>query len=203
MNEQQKIKEILKSFKGKRELLNYWIAGLVDGEGSFSVAIVRHPTQKMRFGWIINPCFQVYQHEKHREVLELCRFVFGTGAIYRKSGIHPVLNFSVDSRRNIMERVIPFFEKYPLVTKKESFRLFREIVFAMERKEHWTKDGFRKIVELAFQMNQQGKGRRRTKEEILAPLSESSSVEILRDFTSNSVVHGDDKVQLPSDRKEK
>lgn len=198
----EQLSEILRSFKGKRELLNYWIAGLVDGEGSFSVAIMRHPTQRMKFGWIINPCFQVYQHEKHREVLELCRFVFGTGSIYRKSGIHPVLNFSVDSRKNLIERVIPFFERYPLVTKKDTFNIFRDIVFSMERKEHWTKEGFKKIVELAFQMNQQGKGRRHTKNEVLAALSESSSAEILRDFTSNSTVHGDDKVHPPSDRKE-
>ena len=40
-------------------MLHYYLAGFVDGEGSFSVSIIKHPTQK--FGWMINPCFQVYQ----------------------------------------------------------------------------------------------------------------------------------------------
>ncbi len=39
------------------ENLRYYLAGFVDGEGSFSVTIHRHPT---RFGWVIDPIFQVY-----------------------------------------------------------------------------------------------------------------------------------------------
>lgn len=162
------IQELLMQFKGKRTLLNYYLAGFVDGEGSFSVVIIKHPTQK--FGWMINPCFQVYQHEKHREILELYKEVFGTGSIYRKSGIHPVLNFSIDSRQNLIEKVIPFFDRYPLIVKKETYALFRDILLKMERREHWNPDGFRSIVESAFMMNQQGKGRKHTKEEILSGL---------------------------------
>ena len=110
-----KLKEILTLFKGKEKLLHYYLAGFVDGEGSFSVAIIQHPMHTLK--WMINPCFQVYQHEKHREILELFQFVFKTGAIYRKSGIHPVLNFSIDSRRNIIERVIPFFDLFPFFSQ--------------------------------------------------------------------------------------
>lgn len=160
--------DVMSYFRGKRHQRNYYVAGFVDGEGSFSVSIVKHPTQK--FGWMINPCFQVYQHEKHREVLELMKEVFGTGSIYRKSGSHPVLNFSIDSRRSVIERVIPFFDRYPLLVKAETFLIFKEIVNAMERREHWTKEGFVRIATLAYSMNQQGKGRKYTLEEMLATL---------------------------------
>lgn len=175
MDDTNKKEDLLKLFHGKRTDLNYFLAGFVDGEGSFSVAILKNPSKE---GWLINPCFQVYQHQNHREILELCQEVFKTGRIYRKSGTHPVLNFSIDSMRNIKERVIPFFDKYPLVTKREAYRKFRDIVLSMERKEHLTSNGFERLVRLAYSMNQQGKGRRRTLEEILAtqpkPASESS-----------------------------
>ncbi len=166
---------ILAKFKGKRKLLNYYLSGFVDGEGSFSVSIIRHPTQKI--GWMINPCFQVYQHEKHRYLLELFQEIFGTGKIYRKSGIHPVLNFSIDSRRNLIEKVIPFFDRYPLIVKESTYKIFKEIVLALEKKEHFTEEGFKKIVTLAYSMNQQGKGRKYTKEYIFSTLKSNYTQE--------------------------
>lgn len=170
------IESLLRLFHGKRTALFNYIAGFVDGEGSFSVAIIKNPSKKG--GWLINPCFQVYQHENHREILELCQEVFKTGRIYRKSGTHPVLNFSIDSMRNIKERVIPFFDKYPLITKYDAYQKFREIVLAIDKKEHLTSKGFERLVRIAYSMNQQGKGRKRTLQEILAtqpkPASESS-----------------------------
>ena len=169
------LEEMLALFKGKEKALRYYLAGFVDGEGSFSVAIIKHPMYKL--GWMINPCFQVYQHEKHRNILELFRYVFKTGTIYRKYGIHPVLNFSIDSRRNIIEKVIPFFDKYPLVVKGKTYQIFRSIIIAMERKEHFSIEGFKRIVDLAYTMNQQGKGRKNTKEFIFSTLPSTNGVQ--------------------------
>jgi len=172
-NQTNNPKNLLKLFHGKRKYLNYFIAGFVDGEGSFSVAIIRHPTQK--FGWMINPVFQVYQHKKYRYALELCKFVFETGRIYRKSGTHPVLNFSVDSRRNIVEKIIPFFDRYPLLVKRESYLKFRQILMAMERKEHHTLDGFKRLVNIAYTMNDMGKQRKYSKEYIFSEIERKIS----------------------------
>lgn len=152
------IEKLFSRFHHKRVYLNYFLAGFADGEGSFSVAVIRHPMQK--FGWMLNPVFQVYQHEKHREILELFQWAFQTGRIYRKSGIHPVLNFSIDSRRSLIERVIPFFSKYPLIVKSENFKKFKTIVQAMDQKKHHTKNGLKHMIALAYTMNQQGKGRK-------------------------------------------
>jgi hypothetical protein len=162
---EKEIQKIASMFHGKQKFINYYLAGFADAECSFSVAIIKHPMQK--FGWMINPCFQVYQHQRHKEILEFYKFVFGTGSIYRKSGTHPVLNFSIDSRRNLLEKVIPFFERYPLVVKHKEFKKFKEILQSMERKEHLTKKGFIRLVKLAYSMNQQGKGRKHTLEELL------------------------------------
>lgn len=162
-------------FHGKRKQLNQYIAGFVDGEASFSVAIIRQSFHKT--GWMINPVFQVYQHQNYRHVLELCKFVFGTGSIYRKSGIHPVLNFSVDSRRNLIEKIIPFFDKYPLAVKHNDYRKFREIVMAMEQKVHHNVLGFKRLVSLAHTMNDQGKQRKYSKELIFSEVDKLKLVD--------------------------
>jgi|SRR3989344_7232748 len=162
-------------FHGKRKQLSQYIAGFVDGEGSFSVAIIRHPHHIT--GWMINPVFQVYQHQHYRHVLELCKFLFQTGSIYRKSGIHPVLNFSVDSRRNIIEKIIPFFDKYPLVVKQNDYLKFKEILMAMEKREHWTMPGFKRLVSLAHTMNAQGKQRKYSKEYIFSEIDKKMIID--------------------------
>lgn len=166
-------------FHGKRKQLYQYIAGFVDGEASFSVAIIKHPFHKT--GWMINPVFQVYQHQNYRHVLELCKFVFKTGSIYRKSGVHPVLNFSVDKWRNIIEKIIPFFDKYPLVVKYNDYQKFKKIVIAMERKEHHTISGFKRLVSLAHTMNNQGKQRKYSKEYIFSEMNKR----LLTDTTKN------------------
>lgn len=166
-------------FHGKRKQLHQYIAGFVDGEGSFSVAIIRHSFHKT--GWMINPVFQVYQHQNYRHVLELCKFVFKTGSIYRKSGIHPVLNFSVDSWRNIIEKIIPFFDKYPLVVKQTDYLKFKTIVVAMQQKEHHRVSGFKRLVSLAHTMNAQGKQRKYSKEYIFSEMHKK----LLADTTKN------------------
>ena len=164
------LEQILPKFGGKRKLLGYYLAGFVDGEGTFSVAIIHHPGQ--RLGWMINPVFQVYQHERHRYILELFKEYFGTGNIYRKSGIHPVLTFSIDSRKSLLERVVPFFQRFPLLVKNIEFQRFRQILEAMEKQEHLQNNGFKRLVTLAYEMNQQGKGRKHSKEYIFSTLPE-------------------------------
>ena len=162
------VQTILSRFKGKEKKSIYFLAGFTDAESSFSVAIIK--TSMHRSGWMINPCFQVYQHEKHREILEVFQSILKTGRIYRKSGLHPVLNFSVDSIQNLKEKVISFFDKYPLIVKHETYKTFRAIVMMVDRKEHLHRQGFIRIVDMAYTMNQQGKGRKHTKEFILKSL---------------------------------
>lgn len=70
--------------------------------------------------------------------------------------------------------IIPFFDLHTLIsTKHEDYLKFREIVLAMQRKEHLTDSGYRKIVELAFSMNQRGKQRRYKIDDVLAEPSET------------------------------
>jgi hypothetical protein len=95
---------------------------------------------------------------------------------------------------HLVFRWISFFEQYPLVLRKhEDFLKFREVVLAMQRKEHRTDRGFRRIVELAFSMNHRGKQRRYQLSEVLAEPSETArqaSVDISQ-VKIQSEPHGD------------
>jgi len=147
------------------EKKKWFLAGLIEGEGSLCVSIKKHPTA--RFGYLIDPEFFIYQHKNRRELLEMAKEMFGTGTIWEKPGNRNVLVYGIRCRKTIKEKIIPFFEKYMIFSaRKENFKTFKEIVELLEKKEHHTNEGFIKILELAYKMNKKGKGRKRSFEEV-------------------------------------
>jgi hypothetical protein len=159
----------------QRKYLHYFVAGFVDGEASFSVAITRqkYPSLSKGWRWILNPVFQVYQHENNVDMLLLLKDeVFKTGRIHRKTSPYNVFTFSVENNKTLHERIVPFFNKHQLATKMADFKKFASIVALMERKVHLSEEGFKRIVEIAFSMNAQGKNRKYTKEYIYETLPE-------------------------------
>ena len=147
--------------------LKYYLAGFADGEGSFGVSIKRLRTA--RYGWVIDPVFQVYQHKGNKCVLEIFRDTLRCGYIRPKSPKSDVLVLIVDNRRWLMEKIIPFFDEYSIISqKREDYEKFREILVRMERKEHHTREGFLKIVKIALTMNKNGKQRKYKLNDILS-----------------------------------
>jgi len=150
----------------RRKELHYYLAGFADGEACFSVSIKRLSTA--RFGWVIDPVFHITQNRQN--ILELFRRVIKCGRVIKKPGQPETFQFIVENRRQLVEKVIPFFERYRLLSKRKDFELFSEIVRRLERKEHWTREGFEAIVRMAFQMNSSGKQRRNRLDDILKSL---------------------------------
>ena len=156
------------AFCSTLELDPRWVAGFVDGEGCFCVSIHRNVTfAKRSFGWQLHPVFQVSQHRDHRAVLEAFVTVFGAGRVRSKGPNSSVEIFAIDSLRDLWEFVIPFFERHPLHVKQHDFQRFRRIVDGLRAGEHFTSDGFERLVRLAYAMNQRGKQRARPIEQIL------------------------------------
>ena len=169
-NQQERL-QVTENFK-------WFLAGLIEGEGSICISLKKHPTAK--FGFYIDPEFFIYQHKSARELLEQAKTFFATGAIVPKPGNEDVLVYKITSRRSIVEKVIPFFEKYMRYgskIKRRNFQILKEIVFALENKAHRTLEGTLRIVELAYSTNHVGKQRKRKKEEVIR--------RILRDYTPN------------------
>lgn len=157
--------------------LRYYLAGFADAEGSFSVSIKKLSTAK--FGWVIDPEFNVYQHKDNEVILKLFQKVLNCGKIHPKANNPDMLVYTVSNRRHLREKVIPFFERYRLLSKKwEDFLRFKEIVEALERKEHTTKEGFERLIKLAMEMNKGEKQEKHVLEEIL--------LGILRDRTQGA-----------------
>ena len=157
----------------ERPLYPWYVTGWFDGEGCFSVSVHRHPNA--RFGWIIDPVVQTYQHKDSINILKKIQNFFRCGTIRPKGGISNVLTFSIESRRSIKEKVIPHFLQYPLQSRKiNDFEIFRKIIEAMERKEHHHVDSFVHLVKLAFDMNPHGKNRKYQLAAVIQDIKESS-----------------------------
>ena len=156
------------------ELDPRWVVGFVDGEGCFSVSVHRNANARSTGGWQLHPVFHVYQHERYRAVLEALVSVFGCGRLRPKGPNSRVWSYAVDGLVALEEHVVPFFERYPLVVKADDFRSFTAIVRSMRRKEHLTRDGFERLLRLAYGMNFAGKQRSRSLEEVLAGSSETA-----------------------------
>ena len=152
----------------------WWIVGFVDGEGCFSVSIHRNEANARRTGgWQLTPVFQVSQHESNRTVLKRIAAHFGCGNLYGKGPNSSVMTFTVSRLSDLADTVIPFFEQHPLRVKGRDFRTFAEIVRSMRRREHWSPEGFDRLVRSAYSMNAHGKQRSRAIEDILQGSSET------------------------------
>ena len=130
-----------------------WFVGFVDGEGCFHVALNKLP--KMALGWQVLPEFRVVQHQRDEKILYKIKNYFGFGDIYINHGNRK--EFRVRGLENL-NKLIHFFNKYPLQTsKKRNFEFFSEIIEMMNQKQHLNKKGLKRIANLASKMNRQVK----------------------------------------------
>jgi hypothetical protein len=97
-----------------------WIAGFTDGEGCFSISVVKN--EGCRLGWQVQHEFAITQAFGSVEALELVREHFGCGRIIvqRRRDDHrePLARYSIKRRADLNGIVIPFFEAHPLATAK-------------------------------------------------------------------------------------
>ena len=127
-----------------------WIVGFVDGEGCFHIGINKN--QEMTLGVQVLPEFTVVQHEIDEQVLYALKAYFGCGVVRKNHGTR--LAYRVRGQKNLMEKIIPFFEKHSLKTRKRvDFAKFRKVVRMMETKEHLHPEGVQKIREIKETMN--------------------------------------------------
>jgi hypothetical protein len=154
--------------------LGHYVAGFVDGEGSFNVPIRRERdrTMPLRVGLSFNVSQVGY------ELPELLRDVYGCGTLRARRD--DVVYFEVTRPSELEDRVFPFFGQFPSRGPKiEDLAVFIEITALVQSGDHLSPAGLRKIVELRSPMNTGGK-RRRTDEEIFQLLEDWESSEAIR-----------------------
>ena len=142
------------TLKTKGRNVHEYISGFSDGEGCFSVSFSKR--DKFLIGWETKPSFCVAQNHDRAEVLFLMQKMFGCGFM-RKDAKDRTLKYEVRSLSDLLTKVIPHFEQYPLLSgKANDFKLFKRVCFLMEKGKHTTLGGLEEITRLAFQMNPSG-----------------------------------------------
>ena len=147
--------------------LGRFLSGFALGEASFM--LVCRPRGDYERKWKVSAAFNVSQ--KDLEPLELFRHTLGCGSI-RKAG-NGGWYWEVNRLSDIASRVVPFFDRFPLVGKKaQDFKRFKSAVELLNQESLGEAD-YRAVIELREQMN--GGGKRRY-----------SAARILRDYTPTS-----------------
>ena len=140
----------------ERLKISGWIVGFTDGEGCFSVSIIKNLTTKA--GWQLFPEFVITQGEKSRSSLEFIQNHFGCGKIYanKRHDNHKenLCRYCVRPIRELNEIIIPFFKKNHLRTFKiKDFEKFALILQMMKNGKHLCAGGMKKIAFLIEKMN--------------------------------------------------
>jgi hypothetical protein len=147
--------------------VGFLLSGFALGEGSFMVVARRRGDYAAK--WKLSAAFNVSQ--KDRVPLDLFMKTLGCGSI-RKAG-NDGWYWEVNCLADIQNRVVPFFERFPLLGKKaEDFRRFRAAARILATKDLSYQD-YAEVLTLREQMN--GGGKRRYKMQ-----------RILRDYTPSS-----------------
>ena len=137
--------------------LDWYITGLVDGEGCFMVSF--NLRSGLNTGIEVRPSFSVSQNKRNLEVIKTLQKFFNCGGI-RFDKHDQTYKFEVRSIDDLMKKVIPHFEKFPLkTTKSADFRIFQEICQAVNKNFHRSNKYLPDIIKKAYGMNASGRGK--------------------------------------------
>ena len=127
-----------------------WVVGFIDGEGCFHIGI--NQNKEMKLGVQVLPELTVVQHERDEQVLHGLKDYFGCGVVRKNHG--KIKAYRVRGHQNLLTKIIPFFEKHQLKTKKRiDFVKFRRVVRLMDDGAHLEPEGLERIRQIKSQMN--------------------------------------------------
>jgi hypothetical protein len=139
-----------------------WITGFVDGEGCFSIHFVRQPHRSnrrgYRTGFQVAHAFAVTQGAKSLECLHVLQEFFDVGDVYRNRRYdnhkEHLYQYCVMKRDDLLQTIIPFFQRYPLRTsKRKDFERFVSCMQMIQAKAHLTVEGLIAIAKITETMN--------------------------------------------------
>ncbi len=133
--------------------INSYISGFVDGEGCFSISFSLR--KKMKLGIEVRPSFSVSQHRRAKKIIIFLQKHFQCGGI-RYSRKDQNYKFEVRSVKDLVKKIIPHFEKYPLIVKNDEFKKFKQILLLIHSNHHLSKQGLEKIIKLSAYLNVSG-----------------------------------------------
>ncbi len=144
-----------------QELDPKYIVGLVDGEGSFTVYIrnIDIVDKKVKRRVMVEPKFYLKLIEKDKDILYRLQQFFGCGSVYFQKDSRPnhqnCYRYEVYRKDDLTNIVIPFFKKHKLqlASKRKDFDTFCVLLRMINKKEHSTNDGLRKMFAIKQTMH--------------------------------------------------
>src|SRR5918995_1764103 len=129
----------------------WFVTGLAEGEGCFCVSFAIRP--KLRVGLEARPSFSLSLNEKDRDLLGELQAYFECGWI-RESRSDRTFKYEARSVQDLVDRIVPHFEAYPLRgAKRRSFEGFAQVCQMIWQGDHLRPGGVAEIVTLAYEMN--------------------------------------------------
>lgn len=126
-----------------------YVTGFTDGEGCFYIGL--SPDNNYSSGYRVKLSFQIGLHEKDLALLKLINSYFGVGKISKLASNLVLYRVSTMDELKV---IIDQFERYPLISfKYKDYLLFKQAFELVQKKEHLSVDGLKKIVALKASIN--------------------------------------------------
>ena len=134
------IKDLESSIKNKISYSNIhpdWLAGFATGESNFFIAVQKAKTNS---GISTSLRFSIAQHSRDLLLLESFINLFEGGFVVNYTK-RPICEFVVAKIDLILNYVIPFFDKHPILGSKHLIYLdFKSAAYIIKNKEHLNED---------------------------------------------------------------
>lgn len=128
-----------------------WLAGFTSGEGCFYVSIGK-PTPSG--GSAIRLRFILTQHNRDNELMGSLVEYLACGGYFPGSENQSWGTYEAKNFVDINQKIIPFFDKYPLQGEKaKDFSDFKKVALLMQSKAHLTREGLEEIIKRKSGMN--------------------------------------------------
>ena len=128
-----------------------WLIGFIEGEACFFIKFRESTSYKQ--GYQIMLRFQISQHIRDKVVLQNIVNYLNCGR-YREVAKNNAGRFEVESLKIIIEKIIPFLDKYPLLgIKVKDYRDFKKAANLLKEGAHLTPEGVKKLKEIKLNMN--------------------------------------------------
>lgn len=131
----------------------YWLAGFVNAEGCFSIDLRKASAYKS--GYQVRLRFRISQHIRDHMLMQSLTEYLNCGIIevYPKSN---AVNFSVFKFDDITTKIIPFFNKYPIIGIKASgFEKFCKAADLISSGQHLSSEGLEKIRQIKSELDEE------------------------------------------------
>lgn len=140
-----------------------WLSGFVSGDGSFNITITEGST---KIGERVRIRFEIGLHKKETElIIGIAKYLDllipslkGDKEIpYKYIGYinnKTAIQLDISNNSIVIDKIIPFFEKYPILGAKSlDFLAFKTVSNLMKNEEHLTNEGLNKIKAIQNTMN--------------------------------------------------